>query len=298
MTSSKDKKAKLAGSTTRLKQGLIKVNGESQPQQNHPASASNQYRDRGYYEIGIDDVQTDPNQPRKFFNPEAMEDLANSIRQKGVIQPVIIRRDQDGKFFLVAGERRWRASKMVGLTQLPAILRTDENALEISLIENLQRENLNPIDEAEGLERMCVEYHYTQQKLALVIGKSQPTINEILILNRLPKEIKEQCRKTDMFPRRLLAEIARQGAANDPAPKLALFKQVQENDLKSDTIREMTRKKREKTIRSQGEIVAGKVVALSFLLEKINLDQLDTESKSSVLFELQKLKNLIDGLLG
>jgi len=278
--------------------GAAKIGLRPKGSKDHPANI-NVYEDGTYFKaIDVDLIKPDREQPRKFFDPDTLRDLANSIKEKGVIQPIIIRRDTEAnRFILVAGERRWRASKIAGKKEIPAILKTEQNALEISLIENLQRENLNPIDEAEALERMCSEHHYTQQKLAQVLAKSQPTINEILILNRLPEEIKSQCRKTDSFPKRLLLEIAKQGKPDDPAPKLALFKKVQENNLKSDAIREITRKKKEKTIRSQGEIMAGKVVGLSSSLEKLNLDRLDTESKGKFLLELQKLKRLIDGIL-
>ena len=278
--------------------GAAKIGLRPKESEDHPANI-NVYEDGTYFKaMDIDLIQPDPEQPRKFFDPETLQDLANSIKEKGVIQPIIIRRGAEGnRFILVAGERRWRASKIASKKEIPAILKTEQNALEISLIENLQRENLNPIDEAEALGRMCQEHNYTQQKLAQVLGKSQSTINEILILNRLPEEIKGQCRKTDIFPKRLLLEIAKQGTPDDPAPKLALFKKVQENNLKSDAIREITRKKKEKTIRSQGEIMAGKVAGLSSSLEMLNLNHMDTESKGKFLLELQKLKSLIDGIL-
>jgi len=278
--------------------GAPKIGLRPKESEDHPANI-NVYEDGTYFKaMEIDLIQPDLEQPRKFFDPETLKDLANSIKEKGVIQPIIIRRGAEAnRFILVAGERRWRASKIAGKKEIPAILKTEQNALEISLIENLQRENLNPIDEAEALGRMCQEHNYTQQKLAQVLGKSQSTINEILLLNRLPEEIKGQCRKTDIFPKRLLLEIAKQGTPDDPAPKLALFKKVQENNLKSDAIREMTRKKTEKTIRSHGEILAEKVVNISSSLEKINLDHLDAGSKGRVLIELQKLQKIIEGLL-
>lgn len=278
--------------------GAANIGIRPKESEDHPANI-NVYEDGTYFKgIEIDLIQPDIEQPRKFFDLETLQDLANSIKEKGVIQPIIIRRSEnDNGFILVAGERRWRASKMAGKKEIPAILKTDQNTLEISLIENLQRENLNPIDEAEALSRMCQEHDYTQQKLAQVLGKSQPTINEILLLNRLPEEIKDQCRNTDVYPRRLLLEVAKQGASDDPTPKLALFKQIKEGNLKTETVRNMTRKKKEKTIRSHGEIMTEKVVNMSSLLAKLNLDHLDTESKSQFLLELQKLNTIIEGFL-
>lgn len=278
--------------------GAAKIGLRPKESEDHPANI-NVYEDGTYFKaMDIDLIQPDMEQPRKFFDPEALQDLANSIKEKGVIQPIIIRRDEEANsFILVAGERRWRASKIAGLKEIPAILKTQDNALEISLIENLQRENLNPIDEAEALARMLKNHHYTQDKLSKVLGKARTTITEMLTLNRLPDEIKEKCRNNNLFSRRLLLEVAKQGDPADQAPKLNLFKKIQEGGYKSDAVREMTRKKKEKTIRSQGEIMAGKVVGLSSSLEKLNLNHLDTESKGKFLLELQKLKILIDNIL-
>lgn len=263
----------------------------------HPASSYLNERNGSYKVVEIDQIKPDQEQPRKFFDERRLEELAASIRQKGVLQPVIVRLDDDKNIVLLAGERRWRAAKMAGLKQIPAILRNGDNALEVSLIENLQRENLNPVEEAESLGRMCAEFHYTQQKLALVLGKSQSTINEILILNRLPEEIKAECRNTDIFPRRLLVEIAKQGDPDDPAPKLALFQKVKDGNLSADAVRSMTRKRKENTVRSFGEIVSGRVISLSTLLEMLIFEQLDMKTKGEILLELERLKKIIDGLL-
>ena len=180
---------KLAGKKTKLA-------ATQKKEADHPASLNN-FTDGSFYQIEINLIEPDPNQPRQYFDPEALAELSESIKQKGVLQPVIIRRDKDGKIWLVARERRFRAAKMAGLEKIPAILTTG-NPAEISLIENIQRENLNPIEEAQAMDRMVKEYKYTQEQLAQVIGKARTTITQTLSLNKLPDEIKTQCPREDI----------------------------------------------------------------------------------------------------
>ena len=206
---------KLADKTTKLSKARVRERIAD-----HPASLDD-YQDGGFYNVDVEAILPNPHQPRKFFDPEALDDLSESIRQKGVLQPILIRRDGKGKIFLVAGERRLRAAKKAGLENIPTIL-TKGKPVEISIIENLQRENLKPIEEAEALARMMEEYKYTQKKLAKAIGKSQPTISETLSLNRLPEEIKEEYRRADI-PRRLLVEIAKE---KTPDAMLKLYRKA------------------------------------------------------------------------
>lgn len=160
------------------------------------------------FNIAIQEIDTNPDQPRKFFDEAALRDLAESIKTRGLLQPIIVAKKGE-RYLLVAGERRYRASKMAGLTKLSCIIRSD-NPLEIAIIENLQRENLNAIEEAEGLQRLGDSFKYTQRDLAKIVGKSRPTINEILSLNRLPEPIKQECRTSDTWPKSVLMQIARQ----------------------------------------------------------------------------------------
>lgn len=132
-------------------------------------------------------IEVEPNrdQPRRNFDEEAIEDLSNSIKEYGVIQPIIVTK-QDNYYKIVAGERRWRASKRAGLTEIPAIVREDDERRnkEISLIENIQREDLNPIEKARGIKVLMEEYDLTQQKVADILGKSRSSIaNTVRILN-------------------------------------------------------------------------------------------------------------------
>ena len=118
--------------------------------------------------LRLHDIEPNKNQPRQVFDDEALSELADSIREHGVLQPLIVRPLADGSYQLVAGERRWRASRLAGLTEVPVIVKTltDSEVAVIALIENLQRENLNPIEEAEGISRLIEEYSFTQEQAA------------------------------------------------------------------------------------------------------------------------------------
>lgn len=142
--------------------------------------------------VAIDLIQRGKYQPRREIDPEALEDLASSIRAQGVIQPIVLRHLLGGRYEIVAGERRWRAASMVGLTEIPAIVKDipDEAASAIALIENIQRENLNPIEEAYALQRLIDEFAMKHQQVAEAIGKSRATVTNLLRLLSLPNEVK------------------------------------------------------------------------------------------------------------
>ena len=146
--------------------------------------------------LPLREIEPNREQPRKTFDEKALNELADSIRQNGVLQPLLVRPMQDGSYQLVAGERRWRASRIAGLHEVPVIIRemSDEQAMEIALIENLQREDLNPIEEAEGLSLLMERYHLTQEQAAERVGMSRPAVaNSIRLLN-LPEEVRDLTR--------------------------------------------------------------------------------------------------------
>ena len=144
-------------------------------------------------ELDISELRPNPYQPRKVFKDESLAELANSIKEHGVFQPIIVKKSIKG-YEIVAGERRYRASKMAGLDKIPAIIRqfTDEQMMEIALLENLQRENLSAIEEAEAYRRMIESLDITQEELSRRIGKSRSHITNILGLLRLPKEVQTE----------------------------------------------------------------------------------------------------------
>src|SRR5215510_7193716 len=151
-------------------------------------------------EIEIEQILPNSQQPRKSFDEEGLNELADSIRAHGVVQPIVVRPLQDGFFQLIAGERRWRASQRVGLTKIPAVVREsgDNAALEIALIENLQREDLNPIEEAQAYDRLISEFGLTQEEVARRVGKNRATVANMLRLLRLPAEVQEWLRNDQL----------------------------------------------------------------------------------------------------
>lgn len=142
--------------------------------------------------VPVDKIVPSRYQPRVVFNEESIKELANSIKEKGIIQPIILAKKQNG-YELVAGERRWRAVKSLGLKEISAIIKVvrDSDALEMALIENIQRENLNPIEEANAYERLMKERAFTQDELAKNVGKSRPSVANLLRVLKLPDKIKD-----------------------------------------------------------------------------------------------------------
>lgn len=150
----------------------------------------------GPTKLNLNEIEPNKEQPRKTFDEKALSELADSIQKNGVLQPLLVRPMADGSYQLVAGERRWRASRMAGLTEVPVVIKemSDEQAMEIALIENLQREDLNPIEEAEGLQLLIDRYNLTQEEAASRVGRSRPAIANALRLLNLPEEIRDLTR--------------------------------------------------------------------------------------------------------
>ncbi|MDX9715344.1 MAG: ParB/RepB/Spo0J family partition protein [Dissulfurispiraceae bacterium] len=142
--------------------------------------------------IEINKIIPNRNQPRKIFKDEAMNELAASIKEKGVLQPVIVSRSGDGSFNLIAGERRWRASNLAGLKKIPALIKdvSSQDAVEIALIENIQREELNPVETAEAFNKLLKDFSLTQEVLSERVGKDRATIANYLRILKLPDDIK------------------------------------------------------------------------------------------------------------
>jgi ParB family chromosome partitioning protein len=182
--------AEQSNTTSRLGRGLASLIGDVPKE----VISSNSQDDISVSLIPIENIQANKQNPRSVFSEEELIDLSNSIKEKGIVQPIIVRkRDNENSFEVIAGERRWRAAQIAQLDKIPAIIKTlsDDDALEIAIIENVQRSNLNPIDEASGYKRLIDIYNYTQEDLASVIGKSRSYIANILRLTNLPLTVQE-----------------------------------------------------------------------------------------------------------
>lgn len=153
--------------------------------------ADNDTADVSVSTLAIGEIEPNQEQPRKAFSPEALSQLAESIKEHGVLQPLVVRPRPNGRYQIVAGERRWRASRIAGLTELPVIIRelTDEQAFEIALVENLVRADLNPIEEALGYRTLMETFSMTQERIAQRVGRSRSAVANALRLLSLPKEV-------------------------------------------------------------------------------------------------------------
>ena len=182
-----------------------------------------------FFLCAIEEIHPSPHQPRQDFKPEAIEELARSIREKGLIQPVIVREDPAGGYELIAGERRWRAAQQAALTEIPAILRDadDEEVLELALVENLHRQDLNPVEEALAYRALIERVGLTQEELATRIGRSRPAVANALRLLTLPDRALAALRKG-----RITAGHARAILSlDDEKDRLGLLEEILRKDL-------------------------------------------------------------------
>ncbi len=184
--------------------------------------------------LPVDLIQRGKYQPRKEIEPEALQELANSIKAQGVMQPIVVRAIADHRYEIIAGERRWRATQLAGIDEIPAIIRnvTDETAIAMALIENIQRENLNPMEEAVALQRLQDEFELTQQQVADAVGKSRASVANLIRLNGLNEEVKTLLLtgKLDMGHARALLALSgvqQTGAARDVASKQLSVRQTE-----------------------------------------------------------------------
>ena len=188
-------------------------------------------------EVAISHIEANPNQPRREFDPVALEELANSIRQIGIVQPITLRQIDDERFQIIAGERRWRASQLAGLQAIPAYIRTikDENVMEMALVENIQREDLNAIEIALAYEHLLEKSGMTEEKVAERVGKSRAAIANYLRLLKLPAQVQMalQKKEIDMGHARALLSLA------SPSLQLKLFKEISKNGYSVRKVEEM-----------------------------------------------------------
>ena len=188
-------------------------------------------------EVALSQIEANPNQPRREFDEKALEELAESIRNFGIIQPITLRKLSDDRYQIIAGERRWRASQMAGLQRVPAYIRTadDENMMQMALVENIQREELNPIEVALAYQHLIERYNLKQEELSEKIGKNRATIANTLRLLKLPAQVQMAIknRQIDKGHARALLSLA------DPAMQVKFFKEVVEKGYSVRQIEEM-----------------------------------------------------------
>jgi ParB family transcriptional regulator, chromosome partitioning protein len=174
--------------------------------------------------VPVNEIQPNPDQPRKHFDEEKLAELSASIKLHGLLQPIVVRR-VEGRFELVAGERRLRAAQLAEIDRLPALVREMEDPLEIALIENLQREDLSPLEEAEALAQLIDRHGYSHREVADILGKSRPYVSNTLALTRLPNSVKNDIHQEGSeVSRELLMAVARQ---EDPEASMILWRRLQ-----------------------------------------------------------------------
>ena len=187
--------------------------------------------------IPIEDLDANPHQPRQAMGD--LTELIASIREKGILEPILVR-PQDGRFQIIAGERRYRAACEVGLGEIPCIVRqaSDAEVMEIALVENLQRRDLSPFEEADGLRTLAESYGYTHEKMAEKLGKSRTSITETLSLTAMPEAVREVCRLADIRSKSLLLQIVRQ---SDPQKMMTMLERLQRDGTTRDEARRIAK---------------------------------------------------------
>lgn len=257
------------------------------------------------WQVGIDKLKSGVFQPRKTFEKEALQELAQSIKENGILQPVIVRKTANGSFEIVAGERRWRAAQLAGLHEVPVLIRSfnDKEALELAIVENIQREDLNPIEEAEGYSRLATEFGLSQQQIAEKVGKERATVSNSIRLLALPRELKDLVIKGELSvghakvllsltDAKIQSELAKRVIA-EKLPVRKLEKLVAAAGDESET---------KAAANAAPNTMTQLVSALSDELQKmlgtkVQIDYADGKGKIKISFySNEELNNIVDGL--
>lgn len=259
------------------------------------------------WQVGIDKMIASAYQPRSHFEKEKLEELAASIKQNGILQPIVARKLPTGKFEIIAGERRWRAAQLAGLHEVPVILKTLENqaTLELAIIENIQREDLNPIEEAEAYQRLASEFHLTQQQVAEKVGKDRATVANSMRLLALPPQIREMVVKSEISAghAKVLLSLA------NPAAQLELAKKISQQKLSVRQLEKLVAAEAAGTNKpvdqnksaDQGvtqRLIAGLSEELQKILgTKVSIDYLNSKGRISIQFYSDdELTQIVDRL--
>jgi len=245
------------------------------------------------YNLPIIDIKPDPDQPRKYMDPQALEELAASVKQLGILQPVLFRQGEQGYVILVAGERRFAAAKMAGLLSVPGMF-VEGSPSEIALVENLQRQDLTVIEEAEALGRLVDTMAYTHEQAAGVIGKSRQAVTDIMALNRLPQEIRDDCRSNPKCPRQILVEITRK---KQDRAMITLYNKYKESGLTSGEIRKERQPHEPKTELAIVEDAVKNLKALKTRITSLELAALGAEEKTRLTGEIDQFGQELEARL-
>jgi ParB family chromosome partitioning protein len=241
-------------------------------------------------EVNVSEVHANPHQPRQVFDEEKLDELAESIRKKGLVQLPVVKKRPEGGYYIAVGERRFRALLRMGAQTMPALL-SDGDLAELALIENLQRVDLHPIEEAEGYQRLVEAHGYTQEELGQIVGKRQNTVSEVLGLLRLPDDVREQYLRSDV-PRSVAIEISR--AENEEEQRL-LWEAARNGGLTVRSLRERRAARRGgQPVRERPGFV-WQAKRLYRSLEKVPAGGLSIEAEARE--ELIRLRARIDELL-
>ena len=264
-------------------------------------------------EVSIENIKPNPNQPRRDFDDDSLQELANSIRQIGIIQPITLRDMGDDTYTIIAGERRWRASQRAGLTHIPAYIRTvdDENMMEMALVENIQRQDLSALEIALAYQHLMEQYDLTQEQLSDKVGKNRATVANYLRLLKLPAPIQMALKKKEIDMGHARALLA----LNDPAAQLEVFNEFKKDKISVRRIEEMVKElsqggsvksKEGKRIRQKGSNLSSEYGALrtslsKFFQTKVQLTCAETgKGKITIPFaneeELERIIAIIDKL--
>lgn len=262
-------------------------------------------------EIEISMIEPNPNQPRREFDQEALQELANSISEVGIIQPITLRQMENGKYQIIAGERRWRASQLAGLTTIPAYIRTveDEGVMEMALVENIQREDLNAIEVALAYQHLAETTGMTQEKISKRVGKSRAAVTNFLRLLKLPAQVQMALKnhEIDMGHARALLAI------DSPSAQIKLFKEIQKQQYSVRKVEEMVQalKNGEDIKTAKGKVAGKSQLPEEFSILKERLSQFfqtkvqmtcspKGKGKISIAFnneeELERIMNSLDNV--
>jgi len=249
------------------------------------------YAPNQLYQVPLAELQPDPAQPRKYMDPAALEEMTASVGKMGIIEPVVCRQDgATGLCYVVAGERRCAAARKAGLPTVPAVFIDGANCAEIALVENLLRQDLTPVEEAEALQRLLDLRACKQDDLAELIGKSKATVSLSLSLNRLPQAIRDACRQDPTVPKNVLIEIA---AKKQERSMLTKYNQYREKQAKAaekakETGAPATRK------RTKAEALAEAIGNAANKIDDIDFPSFSAEERAMLIESMNALQEILE----